>query len=86
MNSILELLKDKLVFDVGCNIGDKTLLYLQAGARVIGFEPQTEVAEIYKQRTGTTVEIIALSSEQSTKPFCAMLLHRMVCLLCLQNL
>jgi FkbM family methyltransferase len=69
MSSILDLLKNKFVFDVGCNVGNKTLAYQSAGASVIGFEPQPEVAAVYQQRTGAPVEVIALADEESTKPF-----------------
>jgi len=31
---------DLLVFDVGANVGDKTAVFLELGARVVAFEPQ----------------------------------------------
>lgn len=41
---------DSLVFDVGANVGDKTTLYLQCGARVICFDPQPYCVNILKKR------------------------------------
>ena len=35
--------KGDLVFDVGCNIGSRTKLFLNLGGKVVGFEPQNEL-------------------------------------------
>jgi FkbM family methyltransferase len=54
-----------LVFDVGCNIGDKAQTYLNMGAKVIGFEPQKKCANYAAFRFGDmdfTMEPIALSN------------------------
>lgn len=42
--------KDKLVFDVGANIGEVTKKFINAGAKVVAIEPQSEitVGENYK--------------------------------------
>ena len=34
-----------LVFDVGCNVGSRCKLFLNAGARVVGFEPQLDLCD-----------------------------------------
>lgn len=39
-----------LVFDVGANIGKKTELYVELGARVVCFEPQAECIDILKRK------------------------------------
>ena len=35
--------KNDLIFDVGCNIGSRTKLFLNLGGKVVGFEPQNEL-------------------------------------------
>lgn len=42
--------KESLVFDVGANIGDKTALYLQCGARVICIDPQPQCVNTLNKR------------------------------------
>jgi len=37
--------RNDLVFDVGCNVGCRTKLFLNLGARVVAFEPQPELCE-----------------------------------------
>jgi len=37
--------KNDLVFDVGCNIGSRTKIFLNLGANVVGFEPQSNLCE-----------------------------------------
>jgi FkbM family methyltransferase len=39
-----------LVFDVGSNMGDKSEIFLNLGAKVIGFEPQNECYELTKEK------------------------------------
>jgi FkbM family methyltransferase len=36
--------KNKLIFDIGANIGDKTNLFLKLGCKVIAVEPQSDLA------------------------------------------
>jgi FkbM family methyltransferase len=42
--------KHDLVFDIGANIGDRTEIFNQLGARIISVEPQTKCVEILRQR------------------------------------
>ena len=35
--------KNDLVFDVGCNVGSRTKLFLNLGGKVVGFEPQEDL-------------------------------------------
>jgi len=37
--------KDDTVFDVGCNIGSRTKIFLNLGAKVVGFEPQSDLCD-----------------------------------------
>lgn len=60
--------ENSLVFDVGCNIGDKSESFLKLGAKVVGFEPQVECFEYCKRRfvsvTNFDIENIALDDRQ----------------------
>lgn len=42
--------RNSLVFDVGANIGDKTQLYLECGARVVCIDPQPQCIRILDQK------------------------------------
>lgn len=44
-----------LVFDIGANVGNRSLVFRDLGARVIAFEPNPEVARILRFRFGKTV-------------------------------
>lgn len=59
--------KGDLVFDVGSNIGDKSESFLNLGAKVIGFEPQTEcyyyLLDRFKGNPNLFAENIALSNK-----------------------
>lgn len=37
--------RNDLVFDVGCNIGSRTKIFLNLGAKVVGFEPQKDLCD-----------------------------------------
>jgi FkbM family methyltransferase len=41
---------NSLCFDVGANVGDKTEAFLQAGAKVVAFEPQPDCEKILETR------------------------------------
>ena len=41
-----------LVFDVGANVGNRTKVFLNLGARVVAFEPQQAVADILQRGLG----------------------------------
>jgi len=65
---ITDLLKNRFVFDVGCNVGRKAEQYMAAGTQVIGFEPQEDLAKFTEKRLGITVENVALSNSVGTAP------------------
>lgn len=46
-----------LVFDVGANVGNRSLVFRDLGARVVAFEPNPEVARILRFRFGKSVRI-----------------------------
>ncbi len=50
MEIITIINKGDLVFDVGCNAGDKAATYLDRGASVVGFEPQHDCANYCGRR------------------------------------
>ena len=51
MNILETIIKDDyLVFDVGCNIGEKAHKFLQLNAKVIGFEPQPKCVKTLLRR------------------------------------
>lgn len=62
-----------LVFDVGANMGKKTELYLQLGARVVCFEPQEacmmELKRKFQREKKVFLEQIGLASTQGLLEF-----------------
>lgn len=58
--------KNDLIFDVGANIGSKSDIFLQLGAKVVGFEPQSKCAnecrKRFKGNTNFILENVALGS------------------------
>jgi FkbM family methyltransferase len=57
---------DNLVFDIGANVGDKTDLFLQLGAKVVAVEPQESCWRILKRRFkdgNVIVEAVALADK-----------------------
>ena len=61
---------DKLVFDVGANIGEKTELFLSCGSNVLCIEPQPDCVNQLKQKfvmdTHVTIEAVGLSDKPGT--------------------
>ena len=55
-----------LVFDVGANMGDRTAVLVELGARVVAVEPQADCAAVLRERFGeaVTVEQAALGSAE----------------------
>ena len=53
-----------LVFDVGANVGDRTAVLVELGARVVAVEPQADCAAVLRERFGeaVTVEQAAVGS------------------------
>jgi FkbM family methyltransferase len=49
-----------LVFDVGANKGNRTVIFLELGAKVIAVEPQKECYEHLTKRFGDKIELIKL--------------------------
>jgi FkbM family methyltransferase len=67
MNILKTLIKDdSLVFDVGCNMGEKANNFLQLNARVVGFEPQPkcvkELLKRFENNNKIVIEPIGLDS------------------------
>jgi FkbM family methyltransferase len=42
----------ELIFDVGANVGERTALFLQIGARVVAIEPHPQCVKLLNQRFG----------------------------------
>lgn len=38
------------IFDVGAHVGDKAVMFLASGARVVCFEPQPECANVLRDK------------------------------------
>ena len=47
-----------LVFDVGANIGNRTVIFLELEAKVIAIEPQKECYEKLTKRFGDKIELV----------------------------
>lgn len=62
--------KNDLCFDIGANIGDKTSLFLQLGARVVAVEPQESCWRVLNRRfknDNVFVESVALADKKGSK-------------------
>ena len=69
---ILKNLDNKIIFDVGANIGSKTIIFSNIAKKVIAFEPTDQCIFILKNRfLKPNIEIVqcALSNENSVKSF-----------------
>jgi len=47
-----------LCFDVGANIGNRTVIFLELGAKVVAVEPQKECYEKLTKRFGNKIELV----------------------------
>ena len=47
-----------LCFDVGANIGNRTVIFLELGARVVAIEPQKKCYETLIKRFGNKIELV----------------------------
>ena len=63
--------KNDLVFDIGANIGNRTKMFLELGAKVVCVEPQVECIEIIKRRFGEKISIVqkVLGEEENNVDF-----------------
>ncbi|MCB0401062.1 MAG: FkbM family methyltransferase [Flavobacteriales bacterium] len=52
--------KGDLVFDVGANKGNRTVIFLDLGAKVVAVEPQKECYEHLTKRFGNKIELVKL--------------------------
>lgn len=71
-NEILKDYDNKIIFDVGANIGSKSLIFSNIAQKVISFEPTNQCITILKNRgLKSSVKIIqcALSSKNSFQEF-----------------
>jgi FkbM family methyltransferase len=69
MNILKTILNENdLVFDVGCNIGNKTAEYLMYNTKVIGFEPQPncvkQLINRFKDSNNVIIEPIGLDAKK----------------------
>jgi len=57
-----------LVFDVGANKGNRTVIFLELGAKVVAVEPQKECYEHLTKRFGNKIDLVklGLGEKQST--------------------
>ena len=59
--------KNDLVFDIGCNVGSKTKLFLKLGGKVVGFKPKDDLCNHLhghlKRNRSFSLERTALGSE-----------------------
>lgn len=64
---------DSLVFDVGANRGQSSEHYIALGARVVAFEPQTdlhpEIRQLCHNSPKLTIEACGLGSKEETRKF-----------------
>jgi len=49
-----------IVFDIGANKGNRTVIFLELGAKVVAIEPQKECYEHLTKRFGNTIDLIKL--------------------------
>ena len=58
-----------LVFDVGANKGNRTIIFLDLGAKVVAVEPQKECYEHLTKRFGNKIELVklGLGEKESTE-------------------
>ncbi|MCO6499583.1 MAG: FkbM family methyltransferase [Vicingus serpentipes] len=47
-----------LCFDVGANLGNRTVIFLELGAKVVAVEPQKECYEYLSKRFGNKIELV----------------------------
>ncbi len=64
---------DSLVFDVGANRGQSSELYIDLGAKVVAFEPQTdlhpEIRQLCRNSPKLKIEPCGLGSKEETRRF-----------------
>jgi FkbM family methyltransferase len=60
-----------LVFDIGANIGNRSVVFRDLGARVVAIEPNPNVAEILKFRFGKSIQVenIGLADKEGSMDF-----------------
>ncbi len=58
-----------VVFDVGANKGNRTVIFLELGAKVVAVEPQKECYEHLTKRFGNTIDLVklGLGEKESTE-------------------
>lgn len=57
-----------ICFDIGANIGERTRIALQLGAKVICVEPQKECCEVLRSKYGANPNVIILQIGLASKP------------------
>ena len=63
--------KGDICFDIGANIGDRTNIFLELGAKVVSVEPQQFCYEVLKKKFGNRITLIqkGVGSKNETKDF-----------------
>jgi FkbM family methyltransferase len=63
--------KGDVCFDVGANVGDRTALFLELGAKVVAVEPQESCCKILEKRFGNKITLIkkGVGSKAEMKDF-----------------
>lgn len=56
-----------IVFDVGANVGDKTHMFLESGAKVICFEPQSDCTTILQKKYGNDKRVVIVEKGLADK-------------------
>src|SRR5512135_734277 len=60
--------KGDLCFDVGANVGNRTAVFADIGARVIAVEPQEACVAVLQKRFGRTPTVTVLKTALGEKP------------------
>jgi len=63
--------KGDLCFDIGANVGDRTQIFLELGAKVVAVEPQESCCNILEKRFGNKITLIkkGVGSKEEIKDF-----------------
>lgn len=56
-----------IVFDIGANVGDKTYMFLENGAKVICFEPQSDCTKILRKKYGNDKRVVIVEKGLADK-------------------
>jgi FkbM family methyltransferase len=60
--------KDSVCFDIGANIGNRTEVFLQLGARVVAVEPQADCLQVLRQKFGSSDRVSIVAKAIDAQP------------------